>query len=176
MKLSYIFSSRRFIKLFSFWNMLILSCLLSHTVIGAEIHGKIIGITDGDTVTVLDEQDKVPFRVRVSHIDAPERNQAFGQKSKEKLAELVFQKEAVIRFDKIDQYGRIVGRVFVDNKDASLLMLQAGLAWHYKKYSDDKDYAQAEIQARKAKLGLWKDPNPFPPWEFREQQRISSGK
>ncbi len=173
MTLSYTFSASRFTKLFS---ILIIFCLLANTVPGAEIHGKIVGVTDGDTVTVLDDQDKVPFRVRVSHIDAPERSQAFGQKAKEKLSELVFQKEAVVRFDKIDQYGRIVGRVFVDNKDASLLMLEAGLAWHYKKYSDDKNYAEAEVQAQKAKLGLWKDPNPLPPWEFRQQQRAKSGK
>lgn len=158
----------RFALSFFCFFLLTLSCWC------AEIRGKIVGVTDGDTVTILDEQDKVPFRIRVSHIDAPEKNQAFGQKSKEKLAELVFQKEAVIRFDKIDQYGRIVGKVFVDGQDASMLMLKAGLAWHYKKYSDDKGYAKAEIQARKAGLGLWQDKEPVPPWEFRQRERQQS--
>ena len=165
----------RFLKtLFSFGGILFLASSPSAISSAAEIHGRIVGVTDGDTVTILDEQDNVSFRIRVSDIDAPERNQAFGQKAKEKLSDLVFQKQAIVRFTKIDQYGRVVGKVFVNGQDASMLMLEAGLAWHYKKYSDDKGYAEAEIQARKAGLGLWRDKEPLPPWEFRQRERQQS--
>jgi endonuclease YncB( thermonuclease family) len=110
-------------------------------------------------------------------IDAPERGQAYGTKSKEHLSELVAGKFVVVEFNKYDRYGRIVGKVLLSGEDVNLEQIAAGLAWHYKKYqgeqspSDRVKYADAERAARRLKLGLWHDPNPLPPWEYRQGER-----
>jgi hypothetical protein len=106
-------------------------------------------------------------------IDAPERRQDFSDVSREHLASLVFGKYVRIEYEKVDQYGRLVGKVWVDGNDECLEQLKAGLAWHYKEYereqppADRQLYANAEQEARSQKRGLWKDPDPTPPWDFR---------
>lgn len=135
------------------------------------IIGKVVGIADGDTITLLTENQQL--KIRLAGIDAPERNQDFGQKSKQFLSSLIFGKTVVVNATKIDKYGRIVGQIFHDKLDANLEMVKVGLAWHYKKYEteqvalDRKAYADAEISARNKRQGVWSIPNPIPPWEFR---------
>ena len=147
-------------------------CLLLPAFAQADIHGKVVGILDGDTITVLD-RDQVQQRVRLSGIDAPEKRQPFGQRSKEGLSDCAFDKQAVIEGNKIDRYQRLIGKVVVSGQDCNLNQVKLGLAWHYKKYQkeqpvqDRQAYATEEDTARLGKLGLWSNTNPTPPWDFR---------
>lgn len=110
-------------------------------------------------------------------IDAPEKSQAFGNRSKQHLAELIFNKEVNVEYYKKDKYGRTIGKISVNGTDANLEQVKAGLAWHYKRYEieqtpeDRVRYANAEDRARHEKLGLWADRNPIPPWEYRKMKK-----
>lgn len=134
--------------------------------------GKVIHVQDGDSITVLDETH-TQHKIRLSGIDAPERRQAFGNVSKESLAEQVAGQSVAVEWDKVDRYGRKVGKVLLAGMDSNLVQIKRGLAWHYKQYereqspADRQSYAEAEVEARAAKLGLWRDAAPLPPWHFR---------
>jgi nuclease-like protein len=114
------------------------------------------------------------LRVRVAWIDAPESSQAFGQRAKQAMSALVFGKDVELRFHTVDRYGRLVCMVFVDGTDAGLELVKAGLAWAYSHYLPEaspeiqQSYMTAETVARSARLGLWQDDNPTPPWEYRK--------
>ena len=151
-------------------------CLLACTPAHSEVLlGTVVGVADGDTVTVLDAF-KTQHRIRLSGIDAPEKKQAFGNRSRQSLAELVFQKPVKVEYTKTDRYGRIVGKVLVNNIDANLEQIKRGLAWHYKAYEREQSpvdralYAQIEAATRSASLGLWQDRSPIPPWDFRKMR------
>ncbi len=142
--------------------------------LGAELPGRVVGITDGDTLTLLvDERRQV--KIRLMGIDAPESRQPFGQVAKRVLSDLAFQKSAMVQFEKQDRYGRVIGKVLVDGVDLNLEMVKAGLAWWYRKYAaeqsgpDQTAYGAAEGEARLAKRGLWVDPDPIPPWDWRKR-------
>lgn len=138
--------------------------------------GLVVSVADGDTVTVLDDTKK-QHKVRLAGIDAPEKAQAFGNVSRQHLAQLVFQKQVTIEFEKHDRYKREVGKVLVAGRDANLEQIKAGLAWHYKKYereqspADRRSYSDAERVAAAAQQGLWQHPSPVPPWDFRKSKR-----
>lgn len=142
----------------------------------ATIQGRVVGVADGDTVTVLDA-NKVQHKIRLSGIDAPEKNQAFGQRSKDSLSDLVFNKQVRVETAKTDRFGRAVGKVVVNGADANLAQVTRGMAWHYKTYereqsvNDRKLYDFAESEARAARRGLWRDAAPIPPWAFRKGVR-----
>jgi endonuclease YncB( thermonuclease family) len=149
------------------------TCLIFSLPVAADtITGKVVGIADGDTVTVLDAS-KIEYKIRLAGIDAPEKAQAFGNRSKEHLSGLVYGKSVTVDWNKKDAYGRTVGKILVAGTDANLAQIQAGMAWHYKKYqneqssSDRASYSQAEDSARTHRTGLWADPNPIPPSDFR---------
>ncbi|ALK92464.1 thermonuclease family protein [Limnohabitans sp. 103DPR2] len=150
--------------------------LLGGALNAATLQGKVIGVADGDTVTLLDAQ-KNQHKIRLQGIDAPEKAQAFGNKSKQSLHEMVHGKEVTVDFQKKDKYGRTVGKVLVNNTDVCLEQVKRGMAWHYKQYAneqapEDRDiYAQAELTARSQSVGLWKDKFPTPPWSFRQQNK-----
>jgi endonuclease YncB( thermonuclease family) len=108
--------------------------------------------------------------VRIDAIDCPEKSQDFGERAKQFTSSLVFGKVVTVNIGKIDRYCRSVGRVIVDGKDISLELIRAGLAWHYKKYSDDPVLAKAEEDARARKVGLWSMTNPTPPWDYRHRK------
>lgn len=135
------------------------------------LEGKVVGVTDGDTITVLVDRHEV--KVRVAGIDAPEKKQPFGQRSKEHLSNCAFGKSVAVEWSKTDRYGRTIGKVTVDGVDCGLRQVQDGMAWHYKAYAreqtlvDRAAYADAEAQAVAHKAGLWSDSHPMPPWEFR---------
>lgn len=139
-----------------------------------ELVGSVVAIADGDTITVLDG-DRVQHRVRLAGIDAPEKAQDFGERSRQNLARLVFQAQVVVEWNKCDRYDRIIGKVLRDGQDANLQQILDGMAWHYKQYAreqtpaDQKAYAAAEIDARGAGRGLWKQPNAVPLWEWRRR-------
>jgi len=133
------------------------------------LESKIIRILDGDTVEVLYGQ--LPIKVRLEHIDAPEKRgkQPFGNRSKTVLSDLCFGQIVSIHSDgKFDRNGRLIGVIFTkEGLNVNKEMVRLGMAWHFKKYSDDMSYDVLEKAARKAKMGLWIDPNPIAPWDFR---------
>ena len=137
--------------------------------------GRVVAIADGDTITVLDSSD-TQHRIRLEGIDAPESHQAFGSRSKQNLSDLIFGKDVTVIYYKTDQYGRLVGKILIDGRDINLEQVKAGMAWHYKEYereqtpADRELYAKAEDEARKARRGLWVDPEPIEPSQFRREQ------
>lgn len=138
--------------------------------------GRVVGIADGDTLTVLDASNQ-QHKIRLSSIDAPEKNQPFGQVSKQSLSDQVFDRQISIETNKVDRYGREIGKVLIGGVDANLEQVKQGLAWHYKKYQDEQpledrlNYQQAEEAARKSRIGLWSVADPIPPWEWRHSRK-----
>lgn len=136
--------------------------------------GKVINVADGDTITVLDDTN-TQHKIRLAGIDAPEKRQAFGNVSKQSLADMVAGQSVAVEWVKADRYGRKVGKVLLAGLDANLVQIERGLAWHYKQYqreqspADQQSYAAAEIEARAARQGLWRDLEQVPPWEFRHK-------
>ena len=131
--------------------------------------GKVVRIADGDTVTVLIGGNQV--RIRLFGIDAPERGQDYSRKSKEALADLVFEKEVRIVVHDKDRYGRTVGDIYIGETLVNEKMIKDGWAWNYARYSKSKHYAELEREAREAKRGLWAGKAPIPPWDYRAQER-----
>lgn len=148
-----------------------LSCAYSES-----LQGKVVGVHDGDTITLLDNND-TQYRIRLAGIDAPELSQPFGKASKDHLSTLIFGKTVSVEYSKRDKYGRIVGKIVLDKQDICLEQIRSGLAWHYKKYENEQSpedrvtYAAAEEKARSQKTGLWQDPNPVPPWDYRKNRK-----
>lgn len=132
----------------------------------------VVGVTDGDTLVVLDE-DKVQHKVRLAGIDAPEKKQAFGSRAQQALASAVHRRTVVLDWHKKDRYGRLVAKVLLDDRDVGLDLVTAGLAWHYKAYEQEQvpadrvGYAEGERVARQRRTGLWLDTAPVAPWDFR---------
>lgn len=156
--------------------LLLAAALLACPSYAETLQGRVVGVTDGDTVTVLDTAT-TERKIRLMGIDAPEKKQAFGRKSKESLSALVFNKQVTVEYSKRDRYGRTVGKILVNGTDANLEQVKAGLAWHYKQYQKEQSiedrvaYARAEEQARAEKRGLWVDADPTPPWDRRHRKR-----
>lgn len=149
---------------------------LSPLISAAELIGRVVGVTDGDTLTVID-QEKRTHKIRLTGIDAPEKRQAFGQRSKQGLSDAVFDHTVTVDWSKRDRYGRLIGKILLHNgADVNLRQIELGLAWHYKAYEqeqvsqDRQAYAMAERQARQIRAGLWSDPQPTPPWEYRRRR------
>jgi endonuclease YncB( thermonuclease family) len=142
---------------------------------GVEWVGTVVGIADGDTLTLLDTS-KTTHRIRIDGIDAPERTQAYGQRARQSLADLSQGRTAHADCPKTDRYGRAVCRVTVEGVDVGLEQIRRGLAWHYKKYAREQpiaerlSYASAEVEARVGHIGLWAMPTAEPPWEYRRER------
>ena len=133
--------------------------------------GRVIRIVDGDTYHLLTE-DNQTLKIRMEGIDAPERAMPFYKVSKDYLGKLCFGKHVKLKSSGKDQYGRYLGFTYLeDGSELCREMIKAGLAWHYKRYNSDEDLANLEIEARNLKIGLWKDENPIPPWEYRKSRR-----
>jgi len=145
----------------------------------AVIVGKVIGITDGDTLGILDDT-KTQHKIRLQGIDAPESGQAYATKARKALANKVFQKDVRIEWREKDRYGRILGQVFLTENGTTRWinreLIEEGWAWHYKKYNTSEVLAQAEHKARGARLGLWQDENPTPPWTYRHTPVVPSSR
>jgi len=136
------------------------------------LEGVVVSVTDGDTITVL-EGGRIQHKVRISSIDAPEKGQAFGARAQQALAKTVFRKLVTVEWSKRDRYGRLVAKILIQGRDVGLEMVLAGLAWHYKLYeleqtaTDRQLYSSTELDARQRRAGLWSQPAPIPPWDFR---------
>lgn len=131
--------------------------------------GRVVGVTDGDTVKVL--CDGIETKVRLDQIDAPERAQAFGSRSKEALSDLVYNKTVRLEVSGTDRYKRTLATIWVGDTDANREMIRQGYAWAYRKYLRDDDLIEEESAAKSARRGLWSDPHAIPPWEFRKLKR-----
>jgi len=142
------------------------------------VEGRVVRVLDGDSLLLRIDGQGVRG-VRIAGIDAPEKGQPFADVARRALLAQLDDREIRVEVVKTDFFQRLVGRVFVDGRDAGLALLHAGLAWHFKRYDADlapaqrRRYAQAERQARLRGLGLWRDPAPVPPWEHRAQARRS---
>lgn len=146
----------------------------NHTLANsARFEGRVVAISDGDTVTLLDSS-KHQHKIRLAGIDAPEKKQPFGQRSKQNLSELVFNKDVEADCVKVDRYKREVCKITVNGTDANLEQVKAGLAWWYRSYAKDQSkvdraaYAAAEQEAKDGKRGLWGDAEATAPWEWRK--------
>lgn len=129
--------------------------------------GKCVGVSDGDTIKVL--HGGKPVKIRLYGIDCPERYQDFGQRAKQFTSEMVFGKVVKVQQVATDRYGRTVAWVFVDGNSLNKELVRVGLAWWYRSHAPkDKDLKRFEEKARKAKVGLWSQPHPVPPWKFRK--------
>lgn len=141
-----------------------------------DFDGRVVGVQDGDTVTVLDGANQ-QHRIRIAGIDAPEKAQAFGASAKENLARLAFGKHADVRCSKRDRYGREVCNIYVGALDVGLEQVRSGQAWWYREYAreqspeDRKIYEAAEAEARGARRGLWREAAPTAPWDWRRHAR-----
>ena len=153
-------------------NRILLPLLLLFTLsVQAEtLEGKVVKIADGDTLTLLTPSNQ-QVKIRLAGIDTPERKQPFGKRAKQALAKLAFQKQVLVEVEAKDRYGRTIGVVFVDGLNVNAELVKQGMAWVYRKYTDDKRLYTLESEAKQAKRGLWLDENPIPPWEWRRGRR-----
>ncbi len=136
----------------------------------ADLSCKVVGVSDGDTITALC-QGHERIKIRLAEIDAPEKTQPFGAKSKQSLSDLCFGKEAQIVEQGRDRYGRTVARVRCDGIDANAKQVRRGLAWVYNRYATDLNLYPLQDTARTERRGLWADSAPMPPWEWRKARR-----
>lgn len=138
--------------------------------------GKVISITDGDTVTVLTNTNE-QVKIRVYGIDCPEKKQAFGTKAKQFLSSLIFGQTVTVQPLGKDLYGRTIAKIAYEGRDIGLTMIQYGYAWWYQQYAmKEIDYKKAQAKAREQQLGLWQDANPVEPWKFRKYKTKSEDK
>jgi endonuclease YncB( thermonuclease family) len=163
--------------------ILVVACLISLSVTprkathhngqalrGDVIVGRVVSIADGDTLTVLDKSD-LQYRIRLFGIDAPEKTQPFGKQSKKNLADKVFGETVRVEVVDIDRYGREVGRIYLGERFINLEQVRDGCAWRYTSYDRHHEFDAAEAAARAQRRGLWSDPHPTAPWEFRHARR-----
>lgn len=132
--------------------------------------GRVVGVTDGDTLKVMERGQAI--KVRVAEIDTPERRQPFSTKAKQFTSALCFNRVVTVLPQAVDRYGRVVARIrLVDGRDLSEELVRAGMAWHYRRYSSDSHLAVLEEEARAANRGLWSDSKPIAPWEWRRGRK-----
>lgn len=144
--------------------------IFSISISAEELGGKVIGVSDGDTLTILTSSNS-RIKIRLAEIDAPELSQPYGAKSKIALSDLVFGEVVIIRDTTIDRYGRTVGRIYTKSIDVSAEMVSQGAAWVYTKYLTDPTLLGLQNEAQQKQLGLWKLENSVPPWDWRSGQR-----
>lgn len=134
------------------------------------LEGEVVGVSDGDTLTVL-LADKRQAKIRLAQIDAPEKKQDFGQAAKQSLSDMAYKKHVSVEYKEEDRYGRVIGKVMVDGLDVNLEQVKKGMAWVYRQYADDQAYFSAEDVAKNQSIGIWSQPAPTPPWEFRNGKK-----
>lgn len=148
----------------------LICCLLSNLASAESFIARVIAISDGDTLTVLINENE-QMKIRLAEIDAPEKAQPFGKRSKQSLSDMCYQQTAVIERIDIDRYGRTVGKVQCGQINANEEQIRTGMAWVYRKYLRDHSLLLLEEKAKVSRLGLWSDRAPIPPWEWRKHSR-----
>ena len=144
---------------------------------GTVLNGRVVGIADGDTLTLLDAGNR-QHKIRLAEIDTPERGQPYANKAKQALSGMVFQQQISVRVVDTDKYGRTVGRIYVGDTDVSAELIRQGAAWVYRKYLRDNSLLTLEAEAKAAKRGIWglSESQQIPPWEWRQLNRDSASK
>lgn len=148
---------------------------LPGAVLAGSIAGRVVGVHDGDTLTMLDAT-RQQHKIRLAEIDAPESRQPYGSRSKQSLSDLVYGRAVVVEVIDRDRYGRTVGRVLVDGRSANAEQVHLGMAWVYRQYLRDASLIAIEDEARRARRGLWADADPVAPWDWRRQKRQGDGR
>ncbi len=144
--------------------------LLTSQALAADFTGRVVGVSDGDTITVLHNGNGE--RIRLHGIDCPEKRQAFGNRAKQFTSNLVFAKTVTVQALDRDRYGRTVAEVLLpDGRSLNRELVRAGLAWMYRRYTNDQSLSDLEEEARVARRGLWADPHAVPPWEWRAMRK-----
>ncbi|MCS7042873.1 MAG: thermonuclease family protein [Bryobacteraceae bacterium] len=150
------------------WVLLAAACL---PLLAESFAARVVAVADGDTVTVLRGREQV--RVRLYGIDCPELGQPFGRRARQRTGELAFGQTVTVRGESRDRYGRLVAWIELpDGRSLNEVLVAEGLAWHYRRYAPRAlRLAQLEQEARAARRGLWQDPDPVPPWQWRRPAR-----
>lgn len=150
--------------------------VLTHWATADTITGRVVAIADGDTLTVLDSANQ-QHKIRLAGIDPPEKAQPFGQRSKQHLSDIAFNRQVTVEWNKLDRYGRTIGKVLVSGVDVNLEQIKAGMAWWYEKYRKEQTerdqyvYSAQEGEARQKRVGLWAESAPVAPWDWRRMRR-----
>ena len=156
----------------------LIALMLTYNILNAtEIVGKVVEVTDGDTIKImkyLDNGQKLFYIVRLMNIDAPEVGQDFSKKSKRMLTNLISQQWVYVETNKKDKYGRYIGTVYFNNKNINHEQVKNGMAWVYRKYCNDSTYYDLEKEARDNYRGIWSQPDPIPPWDYATNKSNSS--
>ena len=142
--------------------------LILCSILSATITGRVVSVHDGDTLTVLEGTTQI--KVRLSEIDAPELKQRYGRRATLAIVVRLLGRQVAIEPAGKDRYGRILGTVFLGPDSVNLWLVRNGWAWRYDRYSKSESLKAAQDVAKNSKLGLWADPNPIPPWEWRKQK------
>lgn len=145
-----------------------LALSLAATAAHADFSGRVVGVLDGDTLDVL--VDQRPVRVRLAQIDAPEKRQAFGTRARQALSSLTYRQTVTVAENGPDRYGRTLGTVYVGDLNVNYELVRQGMAWAYRRYVTDPAVIQIEAEARSEQRGLWADPSPIAPWNFRHHK------
>lgn len=153
-------------------SLALLLLLVPLTSWSAELEGRVVRIVDGDTLILLDASN-TQTKVRLAGIDCPERGQPWGTRAKQALSNYVFDQQVTVVWTKLDRYGRTVGKIINSQQDVNLALVRDGMCWWYRKYAgeqspvDQRLYEAAEAKAREERKGLWVDPKPVAPWDWR---------
>jgi endonuclease YncB( thermonuclease family) len=155
-----------------FIRSLVLILTLASPALAEELRGLVVGITDGDTLTLLTPERR-EVKIRLAEIDTPESAQPYGTRSRQALSDLAFQQHVRVDVQDIDRYGRTVGRIYAGRVDVNAEMVRRGAAWVYRRYSRDPSLLVFEDEARQARRGIWALPESqrAPPWEWRRERR-----
>ena len=151
-------------------HIIFLLIVLSLPIQSKTLKGKIVRVSDGDTIVLLDSTN-TQHRIRLDGIDCPEKGQPFGRKATDFAKELTLGKTIVVEWEKKDRYNRILGVVYADNINVNKELLKNGLAWHYKHFNNDQELADLEQQAKDKKLNIWSEKNPIEPYKWRKGER-----
>ena len=134
--------------------------------------GKVVGITDGDTLTLL--VGRTQHKIRLAEIYTPERGQDWGTRARQALADKVFQENVNVDVVDVDRYDRLVGKIWLGDRDINRELVREGHAWVYRRYLNDESMLEDEAHAKAEQLGLWSLADPVAPWEWRRGKRTSS--
>ena len=150
------------------FSVALISLLIPTLSLAADFTGRVVGISDGDTISVM--HGTRAEKIRLNGIDCPEKRQAFGERAKQFTSKQAFGKDVTIKTFGHDKYRRTIGDVILpDGRILNQELVKAGLAWWYEKYSKDTALRDLQHEAQHAKRGLWVYPDPIPPWEWRHR-------
>jgi endonuclease YncB( thermonuclease family) len=169
-------NSQRWIGKIAIWSAILFQLAIFQAGTGWAWTGKVVGVADGDTITVLrDGRDQV--KIRLYGIDAPESGQPFGKASKHNLSSMVYRQSVQVEVMDTDRYGRTVARIIVEGKDVNAAQLRSGYAWLYRQYCKSwacGEWLRLETDARSSQIGLWADKEPVPTWQWRRDKKGAS--